>query len=28
VLKNLTLAEQKNLYELLCRIDDTFTEDD
>jgi MarR family transcriptional regulator, organic hydroperoxide resistance regulator len=28
VLKNLTLAEQKNLHELLCRIDDTFTEDD
>jgi DNA-binding MarR family transcriptional regulator len=28
VLKNLTLAEQKTLHELLCRIDDTFTEED
>ena len=28
VLKGLTLAEQKTLHELLCRVDDTFDEDD
>jgi DNA-binding MarR family transcriptional regulator len=28
VLKGLTLAEQKTLHELLCRVDDTFNEDD
>ena len=28
VLKGLTLAEQKTLHELLCRIDDSFDEDD
>jgi DNA-binding MarR family transcriptional regulator len=28
VLKNLSLAEQKTLHELLCRLDDTFNEED
>jgi DNA-binding MarR family transcriptional regulator len=28
VLKGLTPAEQKTLHELLCRVDDTFNEDD
>jgi DNA-binding MarR family transcriptional regulator len=28
ILKNLTMAEQKTLHELLCRIDDTFNEDE
>jgi DNA-binding MarR family transcriptional regulator len=28
MLKNLSMAEQKTLHELLCRIDDTFDEDD
>jgi MarR family transcriptional regulator, organic hydroperoxide resistance regulator len=28
VLRNLTMAEQKTLHELLCRIDDTLNEDE